>query len=178
MTRAASFLCVLLLAAAPARAYDAPPKTDVGAVTACLSLVTDNQKKAGAAGDETPGPAGRLAAAAQSAPLDPTSCIGVLTAACTQKEGTSNGAQIGCAEREAAVWDQRLNAAYRRALDRMEKEGADNLRKTQRAWIALRDARCQQAWATYHGSMAGPIQAWCEMELTARQAIWMESWSE
>ncbi|MEK4032779.1 lysozyme inhibitor LprI family protein [Methylocystis sp. IM3] len=177
MTRVA-FLCLAVLAAAPARAYDAPSKEDVGAVAACLTLVRENQKKAGVEKEETPGPAGRLAAAARSAPLDPTSCVGVLVTACTQKEGTSNGAQSGCAEREGAVWDQRLNAAYRRALDHMEKEGADNLRKTQRAWIALRDVRCQQAWAAYHGSMAGPIQAWCEMELTARQALWVDSWSE
>lgn len=177
MTRAA--LCLIAcLAALPARAGEPPAKQDVAAVEACLARVKDNQKKAGATKDETPGPAGRLAAAALTAPLESTSCIGVVAVACEQKEGSSNGARSQCSQREAAVWDQRLNAAYRKALDAMEKDGADNLRKTQRAWIAFRDARCVQAWATYHGSMAGPIQAWCEMELTARQALWMETWTE
>lgn len=174
---AASAFLAALLAAAPAHAGDAPLNADVAAVEACLSLVTENVKKAGETKDERPGPAGRLAAAAQSAPLDQASCIGVVAVACVQKEGTSDGAQSGCSQREGAVWDRRLNAAYRKALDHLEKEGADNLRKTQRAWIALRDARCTQAWAAYHGSMAGPIQAWCEMEMTARQALWMDSWA-
>lgn len=165
------------LAAGPAGAAASPPKADVAAVDACLSLVRENQQKAGETKDETPGAAGRLAAAARSAPLDAYSCIGVLAVACVDRDGTSDGARSQCSLREAAVWDQRLNAAYRKALDNMEKEGADNLRKTQRAWMALRDSRCIQAWATDHGSMAGPIQAWCEMELTARQALWMETWT-
>jgi uncharacterized protein YecT (DUF1311 family) len=172
------FAFAALVFSAPALAGDKPPKEDAAAVEACLALVKENVKKAGVTKDEKPGPAGRLTAASEGARLDETSCIGVLAVACTQKEGTSDGAQSGCSQREAAVWDQRLNAAYRGAIAKMEKEGADNLRKTQRAWIAYRDARCIQAWATYHGSMAGPIQAWCEMEQTARQALWMESWNE
>ncbi len=173
-----AYCLAALLAALSARAAEAPAKADVAAVEACLSLVRSNEKKAGVTPDETPGPAGRLAAQARSAPLDSTSCIGVLATACVAKEGESDGARSQCSSREAAVWDQRLNAAYRKALGAMEKEGAENLRKTQRAWIAYRDARCRQAWETYHGSMAGPIQAWCEMEQTARQALWMDSWTE
>ncbi|MGJ0508242.1 MAG: lysozyme inhibitor LprI family protein [Methylocystis sp.] len=185
MTRAALCLMACLVAclaaclvALPARAGEPPAKPDVAAVEACLARVKDNEKKAGVEKDETPGPAGRLAAAALRAPLEPANCIGVVAIACEQRDGTSDGARSQCARREAAVWDQRLNAAYRKALDGMEKDGADNLRKTQRAWIAFRDARCVQAWATDHGSMAAPIQAWCEMELTARQALWMETWTE
>jgi uncharacterized protein YecT (DUF1311 family) len=179
MTRIAFALVFsALFFSAPAVAAEKPLKEDVAAVEACLALVKENVKKAGPTKDERPGPTGRLATASEGARLDETSCIGVLANACTQKEGTSDGAQSGCSQREAAVWDERLNAAYRAALAKMEKEGADNLRKTQRAWIAYRDARCIQAWATYHGSMAGPIQAWCEMEQTARQALWMESWNE
>jgi uncharacterized protein YecT (DUF1311 family) len=178
MFRAIIAVFVASALSAPACAGEAPAKADAEAVAACLSLVGDNAKKAGETKDERPGPAGRLAAAAETARLDPTSCIGVIAIACEQKDGGSNGARIECAAREGRVWDQRLNAAYRKASDSMEKEGADNLRKTQRAWIALRDARCGQAWATYHGSMAGPIQAWCEMELTARQALWMDTWAQ
>ncbi len=173
------FIAVAALAvSAAARGADKPPKEDVAAVDACLARVQDNVKKAGVTKDEEPGPAGRLAAAAEGARLDAASCISVLATACTRKEGMSDSAQSGCSQREAAVWDQRLNAAYRAAIGKMEKDGADNLRKTQRAWIAYRDARCVQAWATYHGTMAGPIQAWCEMEQTARQALWMKSWTE
>jgi uncharacterized protein YecT (DUF1311 family) len=176
MIRFAVVLLAVPIAFAPARAGEAPPKEDVAAIEACLSLVRENVKKAGATPEEATGPAGRLAAASRSAPLEAASCISVLQAACVKKEGTSDGALSGCAQREAAVWDQRLNAAYRKAAAKMEKEGADHLRKTQRAWIALREAKCGQAWATFQGTMAGPMQAWCEMETTARQAIWMEDW--
>ncbi len=176
MTRV--FFVVFLLSPALAFAAEKPLDKDAAAVGTCLSLVRENIKKADPARDEQPGPSGRLAAATEGARLDQTSCIGVVANACEREDGTSNGARIECAQREGRVWDERLNAAYRNAIARMEKEGADNLRQTQRAWIALRDARCRQAWATYHGSMAGPIQAWCEMELTARQAIWVETWIE
>lgn len=172
-------LAVIALAiAAPTHATEAPSKTDVAAVDACLALAKENQKKAGPAKDDAPGPAGRLASATQEAARDPQSCISIVTVACMRKDGETDSARITCADRETAVWDQRLNAAYRKALDKMEQEGAENLRKTQRAWIAYRDARCMQAWATWQGTMANPAKAWCEMEATARQALWIEGWIE
>lgn len=164
--------------AAPAHAAEAPPKADISAVEACLAAVKENQKKAEPAKEETPGVAGRLAEAARAAAREPESCIGVLSVACVGKEGDTDMARTDCADRETAVWDQRLNAAYHKALDKMEKEGAENLRKTQRAWIAFRDARCAQAWATWQGTMARPAEAYCRMETTARQALWMQDWNE
>ena len=108
------------------------------------------------------------------------SCIGVLAAACLQKEGETagDGQYSDCYEREAQVWDERLNAAYRDAQGRMEKDAGKNVQKVQRAWIAWRDASCAQPWITFQGSMAAPMQADCMLDLTARQAIWMEGWAE
>jgi uncharacterized protein YecT (DUF1311 family) len=169
---------LVLALALPARAAEAPPKADFEIVSACLALVKENQNKAGPTKDEKPGAANRLATAAREAPREPASCISVLYAACVAKEGDIDHTRAECADRETKVWDQRLNDAYRKALDHMEKEGAENLRKTQRAWIVLRDARCGQAWATWQGTMAGPAQSWCEMEMTARQALWMAAWNE
>jgi uncharacterized protein YecT (DUF1311 family) len=168
-----------LALSAPARAEE-PSKEDVAAVRACTHLSTEKAKKAGIIKDELeekPGPAGRLGAASEQAGYASESCIGVLAVACVQKEGnTSNGVLIQCYGKEAAVWDHRLNAAYRAALSEMEKDAADNLRKSQRAWIVWRDASCRQPYLVYKGSMAGPMEAWCEMNITARQAIWMEGW--
>jgi uncharacterized protein YecT (DUF1311 family) len=172
---------LILALAAPLRAAEAP-KEDAAAVKACIDLAAEKAKKAGPAKDELdekPGPEGRLAAAVEKAGRANESCIGVLAAACVQKAGnTSNGALIECYSTEAAVWDQRLNSAYRAALGKMEKDAADNLRKTQRAWILWRDASCRQPYLTFKGSMAGPMEAWCAMNLTARQAICMEGWTE
>ena len=166
---------------APARAVEAP-KEDMAAVKACLDVAAEKAKKAPPFKEELEekaGPEGRLAAASELAGHDKQSCIGVLAVACVQKIGNMSNATLNeCRSKEAAVWDQRLNAAYRTALEKMEKDAADNLRKTQRAWIAWRDASCRQPYLTFQGTMAGPMETWCVMNLTALQAIWMEGWTE
>lgn len=180
MTRAA-LLLLACFAAVPAFAGE-PSKEDRAEIDACLALAAEKAKKAAPSKDEldeAPGAEGRLAAAAEKAAHEPSSCIGALAKACIQKEGnTSNAVLNECYEREAAVWDFRLNAAYRAALAKMDRIAADNLRKTQRAWIAWRDAACRQPEAAFKGTMAGPMQAWRLMDLTARQALWMAGWAE
>jgi uncharacterized protein YecT (DUF1311 family) len=161
-----------------------PSASDIAAVQACTDLAAKNAKDRPLHGAdelaEKPGPQGRLAAAAKAAAYSLPSCIGVLAAACIQQHGeTASDNVFGeCRLREAQVWDKRLNIAYRAASKKMEKPAADNLMKTQRAWIAWRDASCQQPWITFQGTMAGPMQAWCTLRLTAEQALWMEDWAE
>lgn len=174
-------LSPFLILGVSARASE-PPAADIAAVEACTDLAAQNMQKRPphALGelDEKTGPEGRLAAAAAAAQRAPASCIGVLAIACIQKEGApSDSVFRDCYRREAAVWDKRLNAAYQAALSRMEKEAAENLRNAQRAWISWRDVSCRQPWAVYQGTMASPMEAWCELDLTARQAIWMEGWA-
>jgi uncharacterized protein YecT (DUF1311 family) len=161
-----------------------PPPADVAAVEACTDLVAKNQKSRPPHGPdefaEKIGPKGRLAGAARLVAFDEESCIGVVATACLHKAGEMAGdaRYSDCYSREAAVWDKRLNVAYKASLERMEKDAAENLRKAQRAWIAWRDAACNQPWATFQGLMANPMQAHCMLELTARQAVWMEGWAE
>jgi uncharacterized protein YecT (DUF1311 family) len=173
---------LFLLPAAGAFAVE-PPTEDVVAVKTCTDLAAANEKSrplhAEDELEEKPGAVGRLAAASEAARRAPLSCVGVLSTACIQKQGNmADSVQIACRMRETAVWDKRLNAAFRKASSRMESEALDNLRKVQRAWIAWRDASCRQSYLVFQGSMAGPMEAWCEMDITARQAIWMEGWVE
>jgi uncharacterized protein YecT (DUF1311 family) len=175
------FAALFALAAFTARAAEPPSKEDMAAVKVCTDYVAEKASKSGPAKDELDekrGPEGRLAAASEKAGQDRTSCIGVLSTVCLQKLGdaSSNGALNQCYSREAAVWDWRLNAAYRTVLAKMDQDAADNLRKTQRAWIAWREAMCAQPYATFKGTMAGPMQGWCELDLAGRQAIWIEGW--
>src|SRR5262249_24609157 len=123
---------------------------------------------------------GRLAGAAKLSAFATESCIGVLATACLQAAGemAADGQYSDCYDREARVWDMRLNAAYRAAQGQMEKEAPYKLQRVERTWIAWRDARCKQPWATFHGSMAAPMEAYCMLDLTARQALWMEVWLE
>jgi uncharacterized protein YecT (DUF1311 family) len=178
LTFFAAFSC-----AGVARA-DQPSAADITAVKACTDLVKNNVDGRPPHGDdefeEKVGPAGRLAGAAKLASFDAGSCIGILATACVQKIGeiAREVDFAECRDRETKVWDKRLNEAYRRAQNKMEKEALENLRKVQRAWIAFRDVSCRQSSATFQGTMAGPMESYCLMNLTARQAIWMENWAD
>jgi uncharacterized protein YecT (DUF1311 family) len=174
----AAFFCATV-----ARA-DESSAANIAAVKACVDLVKRNvngRPLHGAAEfEEKVGPEGRLAGAAKLAPFEAGSCIGVVATACVQKIGEmARDVEFAeCRDRETKVWDARLNEAYRRAQSKMEKQALDNLRKVQRAWIAFRDASCRQSSVTFQGTMAGPMVSYCLMNLTARQAIWMENWAD
>jgi uncharacterized protein YecT (DUF1311 family) len=155
---------------------------DRAMLAACLDLAKKNEAARGPhnldAMTEKRGPAGRLAAAQAEAPRRAESCIGVVSTACIQADGNeSNATMVQCHGREADAWDGRLNAAYKALLAKGDsQEVADGLRKTQRNWIAFRDAACAQPHVVFQGTMANPISAWCVLESTARQAMWLEGW--
>ena len=170
---------------------------DAAVVKACLDVAEARRKAADAAeadssGDDAQaekktGPKGHLEAAAREAGYAPESCIGVLSGPCMEtEEAASTYGMMDCYGRESEVWDARLNASYRErrapetgpgsnaAYDEME---AKQLRKIQAAWIPWRDATCEVLYADgipIYGSLARVEAVYCNMVLTARQALWME----
>ncbi|MEO0829509.1 MAG: lysozyme inhibitor LprI family protein [Pseudomonadota bacterium] len=116
-------------------------------------------------------------------------CIGRAAELCVTLPG--NGTTIGlgyCYGEELAWWDSRLNAVYvdlrakERATD-AEMAGstlnlpsqAEALKAMQRAWISYRDAACEYEYSQWSGGTGGgPASAACQMELTARQTLWLE----
>jgi len=174
-------LGVLPAAGSCACAGESTLAADSAAIQACLALVQKNEKARGPRDELTQktGPEDWLNAARDAAPAQAESCIGAAATACIQAEGNqSTAVMVECYGREADAWDARLNAAYKKAL--AGGEGADvaeGFRKTQRAWIALRDAACAQPGIVFKGTMAGPMGAYCRMDMTARQAIWLEGWA-
>ena len=172
---------------------------DAAVVKACLNLAETRRVAAEAAEaaivaapDETKkemkaGPEGHFDAAALTAGYAPESCIGVLAGPCMEtEEATSTYGMMDCYGREREVWDARLNTSYRERLapetgpgsnaayDEME---AKQLRKIQAAWIPWRDATCEVLYTDgipIYGSLAKVDAAYCDMVLTARQALWME----
>jgi uncharacterized protein YecT (DUF1311 family) len=164
------------------KAAEKASSADRAVLTACLELVKKNEAARGVHDPdeltEKAGPEGRLAAAQAAAPRRADSCIGVVATACIQSEGNeSTATMVQCYGREAETWDARLNAAYKALLaNGGGQDVADGLRKTQRNWVALRDAACAQPAVVFKGTMAAPMSAYCVLELTARQALWLEGW--
>ena len=161
-----------------AQAEKATP-ADRATIAACLDLVEKNKTadaaKPGYPTDEKPGAEERLKAAAAAAASTPASCIGSINEVCQSiPEGMSTMGMDQCEDRELAVWDERLNKAYRDALSGADPKYRDALRAAQRAWIAYRDARCAMpALENEGGSIVGPLTELCMMEETAHQALWL-----
>jgi uncharacterized protein YecT (DUF1311 family) len=102
------------------------------------------------------------------------------------EEGASTYGMMDCYGRESEVWDARLNASYRERMAPQigpgsnaanDKIEAKQLRKIQAAWIPWRDATCEVLYSEgipLHGSLGKVDGVYCNMVLTARQALWME----
>lgn len=160
---------------------------DRTAVAACLDLVAQAAKrqaqaanKAAAENDggakaEKIDPADWLRHAGERAVIDEASCIGVVSTPCQQTyEGSTDAGSVACIEREAAVWDERLNKSYKKWIDTCgEAKVCDARRKFARAWLAARDARCALPVIEMQGTMANPLTASCLLDTTAHHAIWL-----
>lgn len=173
-------LLVVSTALTTARAEPLKPlPADSAAVAACLKLAGENGEKEAQRKEpisETPGAAGRLAEAARLAPLELESCIGAVAHPCQQRpDGNTTAGMIECYGREWAVWDERLNRFYKGALKDAAPKLAAAMRATQRAWLQWREQKCKlPAVENEGGSIVGPLYNSCMMEMTARQAIWLQ----
>jgi uncharacterized protein YecT (DUF1311 family) len=167
-TFAACVLTFLAAATSPAWGQDKVAPKDRAELAACL-----DQAKAGKKTTE--------------------SCIGTIQGPCVA--GPDGGTTIGmkeCTGREIALWDERLNKAYRAALTselgeqdvvrdsgKPKLTGADILRDAQRAWVAFRDKKCDAAGLPMEGGTgAGLLSGDCYLQETARQALWLEDMSD
>ncbi len=177
MAALAATVVLVLAASIPGRAAPVPQVSpqDRAAVESCLALVAKRRETATA---EPAGatPEARLDAAAAEARSQPESCIGIVSGPCQDEPGggTTRG-MVDCADRERAVWDQRLNKTFQAAVTARDPKLVEALRQAERAWIAYRDARCAlPAVENEGGSIVGPLTAMCLLDATARQAIWLE----
>lgn len=114
-------------------------------------------------------------------------CLGQASGACQGiRSGTADGGTtLGitqCIQAETALWDEILNAQYKRVQAALAIEDdagmragidrTDALRNAQRAWIAFRDADCTARYAMWQdGSIRSIVGANCMMTMTARRAL-------
>lgn len=80
--------------------------------------------------------------------------------------GGSTVAIVDCLSAKSRAWDARLNAAYRAALQRVDRPQREPLRKVQRLWIQYRDANCL-VYGAREGSLREIEAAECVRSLTA-----------
>ena len=135
-------------------------------------------------GEQKTTPEAFLETAAKNKPhYSSENCIGIVAEDCMADEGGYG--TLGMAEcygRESEAWDVRLNASFREqtsaSLKTPEEQAlAKHLRIMQTAWIAWRDATCEVIYSNgipLYGSDAKIDGVYCDMVLTARQALSLE----
>ncbi|WP_322092205.1 lysozyme inhibitor LprI family protein [Paraburkholderia bannensis] len=75
-----------------------------------------------------------------------------------------------CVGRAMKADDAKLNETYTALLAKVSKDGANQLRKAQRAWVAWRDAQCEfNTMGTTGGSINSSMYGLCIDELTQEQ---------
>lgn len=78
-----------------------------------------------------------------------------------------------CLQARTKVWDQRLNAAYKDLMQRIDPGQREPLKQAQRLWIQYRDANCR-----FYGAQEGTIRqieaAECLRAMTQDRALELE----
>lgn len=158
-------LILVSVGAGIARAQDAPTAADRAVIDKCLA----DAKKTKAL---------------------PESCIGAVQKPCLDTpEGQSTVGMRECSNRETAVWDERLNKAYRAFLDQngdvdaerngKKMKGADLIRDAERAWLTFRDKQCDVTGLPMEGGTGAYVLIdGCYLDQTAQHALWLESITE
>ena len=83
---------------------------------------------------------------------------------------TTQQAMNACAGQKLKASDQKLNSTYSALLAKTSKEGGEQLRKAQRAWVAWRDEQCRfDTMGTRDGSVNPMVFAQCVDDLTQQQ---------
>lgn len=118
--------------------------------------------------------------AERDANRSPINCVGRISDPCLElPEGQSTVGMVGCIDKETKVWDGMLNGEYARLLAVLKGKAAEDVRKAQRNWIALRDSDCSIPYEIFEGgTMAQPISADCIRSHTADRAVQLRAWRE
>jgi uncharacterized protein YecT (DUF1311 family) len=75
-----------------------------------------------------------------------------------------------CLQKQAVVWDRRLNDEYAGALKRVSPQARPALRRAQRLWVKYRDANCEM-YSRHEGTVAQLWSAGCPLEMSKERAL-------
>lgn len=126
----------------------------------------------------------------------PEHCIGTVYKPCTDAPDGSSTAGMGdCAQRETAVWEEKIDASFKELLagplgqteaepwnrppeNKRDKKvpGTDILNDMQQTWRSWRAKKCDAlSMQAEGGSLSRVLYGSCVYEETARQALWLAS---
>jgi uncharacterized protein YecT (DUF1311 family) len=96
----------------------------------------------------------------------------------TQKRCDGNTREIvECLIDRTAIWEKRMDAAYKQALADAEPKQRAKLVEAQKLWVAFRDANCQY-YDLGPGTIASIQAGYCMKDLTKSRALELESATE
>ncbi|MGX5849029.1 lysozyme inhibitor LprI family protein [Mesorhizobium sp. PL10] len=117
------------------------------------------------------------AASAASTVRDPTA--DTLDRCLNDPANGSTAGQTDCEAAASADYDRRMNAAYATLMQKLPHEAARQLQKSQRAWLAFRDAETKARGALYEtreGTMFVPMQAADTTNVIRDRALQLEGY--
>ncbi|MFG1344830.1 lysozyme inhibitor LprI family protein [Xanthobacter autotrophicus DSM 431] len=122
----------------------------------------------------------RCLTAAEKDGTDPHRCTFIYADACVDRaEDPSTVGQVACYEREAAVWDAKLNELYRKLMAGMSAEKTTRLRESERSWIEARKQTCSFYSVFYEGgTMALPMAAACNTRQTSERVLFLKGFAD
>jgi uncharacterized protein YecT (DUF1311 family) len=125
-----------------------------------------------------------LAAACMAAPValaapprDPTEAA--LDRCLNDPAGYSTAGQVDCEAQALKAYDARMNAAYAGLMRKLPPKAAQQLRQSQRAWLAFLAAERPAVgalYATRQGTMYVPMAASSMTNLTRDRALQLEGY--
>jgi len=77
---------------------------------------------------------------------------------------------IECQKRDYAIWDARLNDAYKKALSRVGSVSRDRLRQAQRSWIQYRATNCK-IYESHAGTIHFLLGGGCMIRMTKERTL-------
>ncbi|MET0274317.1 MAG: lysozyme inhibitor LprI family protein [Phenylobacterium sp.] len=114
---------------------------------------------------------------AQAAPKDATEAR--LDACLDSPDGVSTAGQTECYGAALKAYDARMNAAYGWLVKRLPAAAVKDLRTSQRAWIAFRDAERRAnlaVFSTRQGTMYVPMASASALSVVRDRALALEAY--
>ena len=96
---------------------------------------------------------------------------------CINKSRGSDHDTADCYDAETAIWDNLLNANFKKLVATLDDDQTEKARAMQRAWIAYRDTTCHFYADKVQGTMANPMITACTARETARRAVLLQFFS-